>query len=133
MSRYVVCPATLLLVLESGLTVNHEHQLVGPASLRSQVLELLLRRVNDARLTETQALHHHEQLTTMKLRLLNDRVSRRTAWNIARAHGWASLRHAEFIAIAKLQADALVTVDEELAAAAFGIVPVVSDQALRAD
>jgi hypothetical protein len=43
------------------------------------------------------------------------------------------LRHAEFIAIAKLQADALVTVDEELAAAAFGIVPVVSDQALRAD
>ena len=131
-SRYVVCPATLLLVLEDGLTVADEHQLVGPASLRSQVLELLLHRVNDGRLTESQALQHHEHLTTMKLRLLNDRVSRRTAWDLARTNGWVSLRHAEFVAITTLQADALVTVDDELAAVASGIVPLVDLQALQA-
>ena len=62
----------------------------------------------------------------MKLRLLNDRVSRRVAWDIARAKGWDSLRDAEYLAITRLQADALVTIDEHLTEAARGIVPVAS-------
>jgi len=126
MSRFVVCPATLILVLEEGLSVSGTHQLVGPGSLRSQVLELLLREVNGGRLTEARALEQHERLTSMKLRLLNDRVSRRVAWDIARAKGWDSLRDAEYLAITRLQADALVTIDEHLTEAARGIVPVAS-------
>ena len=39
-------------------------------------------------------------------------------------HGWDSLRDAEYIAVARLQADALVTVDPSLAAAARDTVPV---------
>lgn len=125
MSRLVVCPVTLLHVLEEGILVSAGHQLVGPGSLRSQVLELLLLEVNRGRLTEAEAMEHHERLTSMKLRLLNDRVSRRVAWDIARANGWESLRDAEYLAVAKLQADALVTIDEHLAEAAAGLVPVV--------
>jgi hypothetical protein len=51
-------------------------------------------------------------------------VSRRTAWRIARDRGWDTIHDAEYLAIAKLQADALVTVDEAMAARAAGVVPV---------
>ena len=53
-----------------------------------------------------------------------DGVSRRTAWAIARERGWTSLRHAELLAVCRLQADVLVTVDPELARLADGIVEV---------
>ena len=66
----------------------------------------------------------HERITEMKMRLLNDRVSRRTAWRVAREYDWDTLRDAEYLAITRLQADALVTVDPNLAAAAQDIVMV---------
>jgi len=52
------------------------------------------------------------------MRLLGDRVSRRTAWQLARQHDWETLRDAEYLAVTRLQADALITVDPGLAAAA---------------
>jgi hypothetical protein len=57
------------------------------------------------------------------MRLLGDRVSRRFAWRIAREHDWNTLHDAEYLAVAKLQADALTTVNPELAAKAEGVVP----------
>jgi hypothetical protein len=39
-------------------------------------------------LAEDLALQHHERLTELKMRLLGDRVSRRTAWKVAREQGW---------------------------------------------
>jgi predicted nucleic acid-binding protein len=72
----------------------------------------------------------HERMTELKVRLLGDRVSRRTAWKIAREHGWSTLRDAEYLAVTRLQADALVTVDADLAARAANIVPVVAVAAL---
>ena len=56
------------------------------------------------------------------MRLLGDRVSRRTAWKIAMERGWETTFDAEYLAVTKLQADALVTIDEDLAARAAGIV-----------
>ena len=56
------------------------------------------------------------------MRLLNDRVSRRTAWKIAREQG-ALTHDAEYLAITRMQADALVTIDPKLAARAEGLVP----------
>ena len=64
------------------------------------------------------------------MRVLGDRVSRRTAWHIARERDWAMLQHAECLAVAKLQADALVSVDPELVAAADGVVPLAPLEAL---
>lgn len=124
MSRVAITPDALILLVEQGVQQPAEHQLVAPGSVRSQVLDVLLARVNAGQLNETRALELHERLTAMKLRVLNDRVSRRTAWQIARAKGLDSVRDAEYLAVAKLQADVLVTTDQRLAELAAGIVPV---------
>lgn len=66
----------------------------------------------------------------MKIRLLGDRVSRRTAWRIARERGWDAIGDAEYVAVTRLQADALIAMDASLARRATGIVPVASPDAL---
>ena len=104
--------------MDAGLQVHPSHQLVAPNSIRSEALELLLGDVRAGRRTEASALEAHERITAVKMRLLGDRVSRRTAWKLAREHDWSVLRGAEYLAVTRLQADALVTVDPSLASAA---------------
>ena len=120
MARYAIDAATLLHLLDNRL--GPDHQLVAPSSIRSEVLQLLLDEVRRGERTEADALEVHERMTELKLRLLNDRVSRRTAWRIAREDEWTSVRDAEHLAVARLQADALVTTDPALAARAAGVV-----------
>lgn len=126
MTRFVVDARTLLHLVDRGLTVHSCHQLVAPNSIRSEALELLLSDVRCAGRSESDALERHEQMTEIKMRLLGDRVSRRTAWQIARENDWDRLRDAEYLAVTRLQADALVTVDSELAAKAAKVVPLAS-------
>jgi len=118
MTRYVIDAPTLIHLVDAGLRVDPGHQLVAPNSIRSEALELLLRDVRAGNRTEASALQAHERMTEIKLRLLGDRVSRRTAWQVARQHDWDTLRDAEYLALTRLQADALITVDQRLAAAA---------------
>ena len=124
MARYTIDAPTLLHLVDAGLTVDPSHQLVAPNSIRSEALELLLRDVRAGTRTEADALAAHERMTEIKLRLLGDRMSRRTAWRIAREHDRDSLRDAEYLAVTRLQADALVTVDPALATVAQDMVPV---------
>lgn len=133
MTRFAIDPRTALHLARTGQQPHPSHQLVAPNPLRTQALELLLGEVRDGTLEEREALRIHERLTELKVRLLGDRVSRRTAWDIARAHGWASLRDAEYLAVARLQADALVTVDADLSARAAGTTPVAGLDALFAE
>jgi predicted nucleic acid-binding protein len=67
----------------------------------------------------------------MPIRLLGDAVLRRRAWEIAGQLGWASTYDAEYLALTLLQADAFVTLDEELARSAQEVVEVASIDALR--
>ncbi len=67
------------------------------------------------------------------MRLLGDRMSRRTAWKIAREQGWETTYDAEYIAVTKLQADALVTVNPAFAAKAKDLVTLAPLEALSAD
>ena len=121
--RYAIdAPTFLWVARHDGQLAGH--QLVAPNSLRTRALELLLHEVREGRLDDQQALQIHERLTELKVRLLGDRVSRRVAWDLAREHGWPDLHDAEYIAVARLQADALVTVDAGLAEKAAGLVPV---------
>lgn len=124
MARYVIDAPTLVHLVDRGLGVDRRHQLVAPTRLRSEALELLLHDVRRGTRDEKAALATHERMTRIKIRALGDRVSRAVAWKLARAHGWGDLRNAEYLAITKLQADALVTVDAAFAALAKGIVPV---------
>lgn len=114
-ARYVIDAPTLLHIVDAGLHLDPGHQLVAPNLIRSEALELLLHDVRAGKRTEAAAMKAHERMTEIKVRLLGDRVSRRTAWQVARQHDWDTLRDAEYIAITRLQADALVTIDPRLA------------------
>lgn len=132
MARYVIDAPTLLHLVDNDLQVDSAHQLVAPNSIRSGALQLLLDDVRLGRRTEKAALEAHERLTSVKIRLLGDRVSRATAWRIASQHGWDTLRDAEYLAIVQLQADALVTIDPDLAAKADNLIDIEPVQALTA-
>ena len=54
------------------------------------------------------------------------------AWRLADQLGWASTYDAEYVALTKLQGDAFVTVDEELARQVEGVVPTATIEALEA-
>lgn len=98
------------------------HRLVAPSILRSEALSLLYGQVRSGHLERAAALELLDRVTTMRIRLLGDRVSRATAWKLAEKHGWADTRDAEYLAVAQLQADVFVTVDDGFAARADGIV-----------
>lgn len=133
MTRYAIDAPTLLRLVASDVPVSPEHQIVAPNLIRSQALSLLLEAVRHGDLTERQALQRHERLTELKMRLLGDRVSRRTAWKIARERGWETTYDAEYLAVTKLQADALITVNPAMAAIAKDVVPLAPFEALTTD
>ena len=68
----------------------------------------------------------------MPIRLLGDAVLRRQAWKVADQLGWAATYDAEYVALTQLQADALVTLDPELARRAGELVRVASIEELSA-
>ena len=130
MARYVIDAPTLVHLVDAELEPLATHQLVAPNSIRSEAMNLLLHDVRSGARDERDALDAHTRATEIKMRLLGDRVSRTTAWRIARERDWDSLRDAEYLAITRLQADALVTVDKAFAKRAKGIVPMVPLDAL---
>ncbi len=124
MTRYAIDAPVAVRLARDGVTVPAGHRLVAPHVLRSDVLSLLYRAVRAGELDERAATELLDRVTTTRVRLLGDRVSRARAWQLARTRGWAELGPAEYLAVASLQADALVTEDPDLAGAAEGIVPV---------
>jgi predicted nucleic acid-binding protein len=130
MARYVIDAPTLLHVVDEGLAVHSSHRLVAPSAIRSEALQLLLDDVRRGERSDAEARERHERITELKMRLLGDRASRGLAWRLAREHDLATLRVAEYLAITRLQADALVTVDARLSATARNVVPLASVAAL---
>jgi|SRR5688572_9894314 predicted nucleic acid-binding protein len=124
MTRYAIDAGIALRLIREGSDADPGHQLVGPAVLRSHALAMIYRDVRDGTVAETEGREQLERIAALKIRLLGDRVSRATAWKIAAGLGWDDIGSAEYLAVASLQADALVTDDEALAAAADGIVRV---------
>ncbi len=125
MTRYAIDADVALRLIRDGSNADERHKLVGPSVLRSHALATLYRDVRAARLAETEGRRQLEQLAALRIRLLGDRVSRVTAWKLADRLGWDDIGSAEYLAVASLQADALVTEDTRLASAADGIVDVV--------
>ncbi len=130
MTRFVIDPPALLAIVRAGTPVDPDHQLIAPHAIRTAAFGLLLAEVGAGPLDEAGALALHEAMTAVKIRTLGDRISRRTAWKLARERGWETLGDAEYLAIGVLQADALVALDPELAAKADGIVPLAPISAL---
>lgn len=124
MKRFAIDALTAVRLARDEMWISDEHRLVGPSILRSHAMSLLYREVRWGELEEADALRILDRLTTMRIRLLGDRVSRAVAWKLAVQLGWYDPVAAEYLAVAKLQADTLVTLDPELERAARGVVPV---------
>jgi predicted nucleic acid-binding protein len=77
------------------------------------------------------ALDRLTRIWAMPIRLLGDAVLRRRAFDLAEQLGWAETYDAEYLALTQLQADAFVTLDEDLARRAEGIVAMATIEALR--
>jgi predicted nucleic acid-binding protein len=130
-TRFVVDCGVVLRLVSEGIDVGVEHELLAPTLLRSQTLSALHEAVHAGELTEDVAVERLARIQALPIRLLGDAVLRRNAWRLADQLGWASTFDAEYVALTKLQADALVTLDAQLARQVEGIVPTASIDALR--
>ncbi|MGP3536360.1 hypothetical protein ACTU3I_16305 [Microbacterium sp. RD1] len=130
MTRYAIDAAVALRIVRERLPVSAEHQLVGPAMLRSHAMASLYRQARAGKISDAEGRALLESVATLKIRLLGDRVSRATAWRLAAQLDWDDPALAEYLAVATLQADALVTDDPALRAAASGRIPLASLSAL---
>jgi predicted nucleic acid-binding protein len=131
MSRFVVDASAVLHLANAGIEVPAKHKLLAPTLLRSQVLSALHEAVQRGEISADVARDHLARIGRMPIRLLGDGVLRRRAWELADQLGWASTYNAEYVALTQLQADALVTLDADLARSVEGIVATASIEALR--
>ena len=130
MTRFVVDAAAALRLAETGSAVPDAHELLAPTLLRSQALSAMHEAAHRGELTATEARERLARLNRLKIRLLGDGVLRSTAWKIADELGWESTYAAEYVALTRLQADYLVTLDDDLARAVEGVVPTAPFDAL---
>jgi predicted nucleic acid-binding protein len=130
MTRFVVDASVVLHLAAAGDGVSAEHELVAPTLLRSQVLSELHAAVQRGELPADVARERLARVGRMPIRLLGDAVLRRRAWEVADRLGWASTYEAEYVALTQLQADAIVTLDAELARSVEGVVATASIDAL---
>ena len=130
MARYVVGPDVAVHLVRDRGQVRGDVQLLAPTLLRSQVLSLLYAAVRRGELTKPDAERQLDLVRGLRLRLLGDRVLQRTAWQVADQLGWPDTCDAEYVALTRLQADALVTLDARLAAAVEGVVALAPVEAL---
>jgi len=131
MTRFVVDAGAVLHLVGTGIEVSGEHELLAPTLLRSQVLSGLHEAVARGELPADVARDRLARIGRLPIRLLGDGVLRRRAWTLADQLGWASTYDAEYVALTQLQADALITLNAELARRVEGIVATASIDALR--
>jgi predicted nucleic acid-binding protein len=131
MTRFVVDSTAVLHLASEGIEVAAEHELLAPTLLRSQTLSALHEAVARGEVAADAAREQLARIGRMPIRLLGDAVLRRRAWEVADRLGWASTFEAEYVALTELQADAFITLDEELARSVEGIVATAPIDALR--
>ncbi len=123
MTRYVIGPDVALELARLRPQLPARHRLLAPTLLRSQVLAALYQQVRAGTLAQAEADQRLDAIRALPLRLLGDRVLQRQAWRIAQELDWPDTFVAEYLALTRLQADALVVRDAQLAAVASRIVP----------
>jgi predicted nucleic acid-binding protein len=130
MTRFVVDATVVIRLAEENRDPGAEHVLLAPTLLRSQVLSLLHEAVQRGEIPAKVGRERLARIGRMPIRLLGDAVLRRRAWDIATELGWASTYDAEYVALTQLQADALVTLNRDLAERVAGVIPIASIDAL---
>lgn len=130
MTRFVVDAGAVLHLASEEVEISGAHKLLAPTLLRSQTLSALHEAVQRGEIPADVARERLTRIARMPIRLLGDAVLRRRAWELADRLGWESTYDAEYVALTQLQADALVTLNAELARSVEGIVVTASIDAL---
>jgi predicted nucleic acid-binding protein len=81
-------------------------------------------------MTRKEAERQLEYVRGLRMRLLGDRVLQNVAWKAAGLLGWADTFDAEYVALTQLHADALITLNRQLARAVKDLVTVEPIEAL---
>ncbi len=131
MTRFVVDSGVVRHLARARIEVSPGHELLAPTLLRSQTLSEMHEAVQQGEIPADVAREQLEHIWRMPIRLLGDAVLRRVAWKLADQLGWASTYDAEYIALTRLQGDAFVTLDPDLARRVEGIVAVATVDDLR--
>jgi predicted nucleic acid-binding protein len=129
--RFVVDCETLLRVAAGEIEVAPEHKLVAPTLVRSQAVSALYEAARRGEITRAEGLERVRRINSLKVRFLGDKVLQQQAWKVAEQLGWETTYAAEYVALTKLQADAFVTADRELAKQVSAIVATATPDALR--
>jgi len=130
MTRYVIGPDVAIRLARDEAVIRDEHQLLAPTLLRSQLLSLLYQAVHHSEMTRKDARRLLEYVRGLRIRLLGDRVLQSVAWTVADQLGWPDTFDAEYVALTRLQADALITMNRQLADAVKDLVTVAPIEAL---
>ena len=104
--------------------------MMAPALLRSQMLSLLYQAVRRGEMTKEDAGRRLFYARGMRIRLLEDHDLQNVAWQVADQFGWSDTFDAEYVALTQLEADALITLDRQLADAVKDLVTVAPIEAL---
>jgi predicted nucleic acid-binding protein len=131
MTRFVVDCQTLLQIAAGEVKVAAQHQLVAPTLVRSQALAALYEAARRGEISAAEGVERVTRINSLKVRFLGDKVLQRQAWKVADELGWQTTYDAEYVALTKLQADAFVTSDRDLAQAVSGLVQTATVDALR--
>lgn len=130
MTKFVVDAGVVIRLAREERDVAPEHLLFAPTILRSHVLSSLHEAVARGDLSDDDGRALLERASAIKMRLLGDLVLRRTAWKYADELGDPSTYEAEYLALTRLQGEAFVTLDRELAKRAAKLVPTAPFDAL---
>ena len=130
MTRYVIGPDVAIRLAQEQAVIGDEHQILAPTLLRSQMLSSLYQAVHRGEMTKKDAEQRLNYVRGLRIRLLGDRVLQNVAWKVADQLGWPDTFEAEYVALTQLQADALITLDDQLAQAVKGLVQVAPVEAL---
>jgi predicted nucleic acid-binding protein len=132
MTRFVVDCRTLLQIAAGEVEVASQHQLMAPTLVRSQALATLYEAARRGDISAAEGVERVTRINSLKVRFLGDKVLQRQAWKVADELGCETTYDAEYVALTKLQADAFVTSDRDVARAVSGLVRTATPDALRA-
>jgi predicted nucleic acid-binding protein len=126
MTAFVIDAPVAIDLATGGATIPPEHSLTAPTLLRSQALALVHESVHRGEIDERTGRKILDDIRRLRIRFLGDRSLEDHAWRLADKLNWPDIHQAEYIALTQLQADALVTLDDKLAAAARAFVKAAS-------
>ena len=130
MTRYVIGPDVASQLAGDEAVVPDGHHMLAPALLRSQMLSLLYQAARRGEITKKDAERRLDYAYGMRIRLHEDRFLEDAAWKVDDQLGWSDTFDAEYIALTQLEADALITLDRQLADAVKDLVTVAPIEAL---